>query len=514
MKLPVFVFASLVAVAWPLAGWAQSPSGANIDAAAAVPAIEATLIEAIARAEPSVVAISRSTRDQPAPATRSIEDLFRELRVEPAATHSATTGAGVIIDSAGLVLTQYLAVREGDEHLVTTIDGQTHPATIRAADPRSGLAVLAIQPATQPPATPRQRSGNATNTVSATFPAIRFGDAAKLRKGQFLIAIGNPFAIQSDGQPTASWGIVTNLARKAPANTNLNDAPGQLDDYRTTLHHLGTLIQTDAKLGWSAGGGAVVTMRGELVGLTTTAATIAGHEQPAGYAIPINPTFRRIIDTLKQGREVEYGMLGVSFGQAPLVAVPGSPLPPRIPRVTVGQVFPGSPAARAGLQTGDIVTHVGEQPVDGIDAIQLAVSTLPPSTTTTIQYERGGRSAATDVRLAKLAVAGKKIATVRPDGWRGIHVDYATALDATELMQAITSNSLDPAGCVLVTEVEPDSAAWQAGVRAGMFISHVGNKRVATPDEFRVAVQNVGDELDIRLTRPIMPASPESQPQQ
>ena len=220
-----------------------------------------------------------------------------------------------------------------------------------------------------------------------------------------MIAIGNPFGVVSDGQPTASWGIVTNLARKAPPDANFNDAPGPLNDYRTTIHHLGTLIQTDAKLGWSAGGGALVNLEGELVGVTTTVATIAGHEQPAGYAIPINETIRRIIDTLKQGREVEYGMLGISFGSA------AQPTADRGSGVVVDQVFAGGPAARAGLQSGDVVTRVNNRPITDSDALQLAVSVLPPSTTASIEYARDSRVSTAQVKLAKLAVGGKIIAT-------------------------------------------------------------------------------------------------------
>src|SRR4029079_1686490 len=85
-----------------------------------------------------------------------------------------------------------------------------------------------------------------------SFPTIKFGDAASVRTGQFVVAIGNPYAIQTDGQPTASWGIVTNLARKAPSGTNFNDAPGLGGDYRTTLHHLGTLIQTELTLAFTS----------------------------------------------------------------------------------------------------------------------------------------------------------------------------------------------------------------------------------------------------------------------
>ena len=505
------LFIVLVIVAGASIGLAQSLPGR--DAASTVAALEQSLVDAIARAERSVVAIARTPASSAEPALR-IESPFAELR-SPTAAEPVTVAAGVIIDPAGLVLTHYLAVREGDEHTITTTAGKRYRAIIRAADPRSALAILAVDSRAGPiqrAETSRPDSPNANSAptsranaeaAGSTFPAIRFGDAAKLRKGNFVIAIGNPFAIETDGQPTASWGIVTNLARKAPAETNLNDAPGPMQDYRTTLHHLGTLVQTDAKLGWGAGGGALVNMQGELVGITTTAAAIAGHEQPAGYAIPIDATFRRIIDTLKQGREVEYGMLGVTFGQPETL---DSTVERE--RVAVEHVFAGSPAARAGLQAKDVVTHVAGQPISTVDDMQLAISTVPPSSVATITYRRAGRRGEARATLAKLGVTGKKIVTVRPESWQGIHVDYATALDATQLTDAIASNSLDPDGCVLVTEVERESAAWRAGVRPGMFISHVGNQRVSTPEEFRATARAAGDELDIKLTKPIATQAP------
>jgi S1-C subfamily serine protease len=468
---------------------AQSP--VDRESAAAVAAIERTIVEAIARAEPSVVAVSRTAASNAASdAEGTATNLFQDLRPSGSSeANSLITGAGVIIDRSGLVLTHYLAVREGDDHAVTTTDGKTHPATIRAADPRSALAVLAIQPA----------NNSQTNPASpASFQAIGLGDAQKLRKGQFVIAIGNPFAIHSDGQPTASWGIVTNLARKAPVNTNLNDALGPIGDYRTTLHHLGTLIQTDAKLGWNAAGAAVINMKGELVGIITTAAIIAGHEQPAGYAIPINATFKRVINTLKEGREVEYGMLGVTFNN--ILSEPGLSGPRQ---VLIGQVLPGMPAAKAGLRSGDRISTVAGQPVHDIDSMQLVVSMLPPSTSTSISYERDGRPATAKVTLAKLAVAGKKISTIRPEFWHGLRVDYATALEAPELMQAINLGAYDAEGCILVTDVEPESLAWREGLRPGMFISHVAGKRVSTPGEFHAAAVESGGEFDVSLTKPI-----------
>jgi len=482
---------------------AQQPRDTKPSVAPVVAQLEQGVVDVIARTEPSVVAISRTSRPQGGAVALRADDLFAELRENtPRDSEPVTVGAGVIIDPAGLVLTHYLAVREGEQHSVTTIDRSTYRASIRAADPRSGLAVLAIETGAN---SPRRAGERATKAAPGSFPAMRFGDAADLRKGQFVVAIGNPYAIQTDGQPTASWGRVTNLARKAPSGTNLNDAPGPAGDFRTTLHHLGTLIQTDARLGFSAAGGALVNMQGELIGVTTTAAAIAGHEQPAGYAIPINAPIRRIIEALKQGREVEYGMLGIGFGALAFGGQEGTRA-----RLSVVQVIPGSPAAQAGIETADVITGVGGRPVDSVDAVQLAIGMLPPATVTTVEYRRGGQRQTASVTLAKQAVAGKKIASVRPESWHGLRVDYVTVLDGSELAEAVASGAYDSQGCVVVTDVEENSVAWKVGVRKGMFVSHVGKKRVTSPADFAAAARQLGNAFDIRLTKPVLPPAKQS----
>ena len=307
----------------------------------------------------------------------------------------------------------------------------------------------------------------------------------------------SPSATRSPSQATASQpragaSSPTWPAKRRPARTSTT-RPAPSSDYRTTLHHLGTLIQTDAKLGWSAGGGALVNLRGELVGLTTTAATIAGHEQPAGYAIPINATFRRIIDTLKEGREVEYGMLGISFGSraCSLTATRRGHAAWLSTRCIAG-----SPAARAGLASGRR-RHARRRSADhdDIDAVQLAVSVLPPSTTTTIEYaaRRPTGDSASDARKARRG-RQERSPRVRPESWRGMRVDYATALEAAELARRRLNRTrtMRKAAC-WSREVEPDSAAWTGRRAPGHVHQPRRRQRVTTPEEFRAAVRDVGE---------------------
>ena len=137
-------------------------------------------------------------------------------------------GTGVVIDRRGLILTAcHVLGDEGDNYYITTADRHAlYKAWIKASDPRSDLAVLSIDGA---------------DVASANLTAIRLGDSAVLRKGQIVITLGNPYAIARDGQSSAGWGIVSNLGRKAPPLPDDVDAAG-----KTTLHHFGGLIQTDA----------------------------------------------------------------------------------------------------------------------------------------------------------------------------------------------------------------------------------------------------------------------------
>ena len=380
----------------------EPPSGADVAAA-----MEKTLIAAIARSEKSVVAIARVRKEQPG------ETFQLEFRPDPFGRRPTPLtppqptdpdfipneyGTGVIVDRAGLILTAYHVLAEESDYYVTTADHKTYKAVIKAGDPRSDLAVLAID--------------------AVDLTPISLGNAAELRKGQIVISLGNPYAIARDGQVSAAWGIVANLARKAPAKPTESDPTG-----RPTLHHYGTLIQTDAKLNLGTSGGPLLNLKGEMVGLCVALAATPGYEAAGGYAIPVDPTFRRALDMLKQGREVEYGFLGIQpMNLQPREILAG------LHGMRVGQVLPGTPAARYGLKAGDIVTDVDETPIHDADGLVLNVGKLPAAAVTRLAILRGGSPRTIQVTLSKYAVHGKKIVTVTDPAWRGLRVDYPTAV--------------------------------------------------------------------------------------
>jgi S1-C subfamily serine protease len=288
------------------------------------------------------------------------------------------------------------------------------------------------------------------------------------------------------------------LAQRATPSTNLNntlDETGQT--YVSTLHHLGTLLQTDAKLNWASGGGAVVDIAGKLVGITTTAGTLPGHESPAGYAIPMTRTFRRVVGDLKAGKEVEYGLLGLRLTGPDTLAESRTVTS----GVLVAQTVPGGAAERAGLAADDRIVEIDGQPVTTVAGLQLTVGSLPPGRPVDVSVIRNGQRMILPVSLSKRHVAGEKVATAQRPRWRGLEVDYSTALSLNVIERAAAASTLDPLGCVVVSHVEPGSASAEAGIETGMFISHVGNTRVATPKDFFAAVGSAKDELvHLRLT--------------
>jgi len=459
---------------WIAAGRIYAQGNSGLDT---VRAMEGVLVDVIARCEPSVVAIARVRRERPD------EVAILEPRPDPFGRESSTAtdrrptdpdfipheyGTGVVVDRQGLILTAYHVLGQDSDYYVRTHDRKVYRAWIKAADPRSDLAVLSV---------------DAYDLVPITL-----GNAEGLKKGRMVIALGNPYAIARDGRACASLGMISNLARKAPPTPTEYNSSG-----KQTLHHFGTLIHTDAKLNLGTSGGALLDLEGRMIGLTVSLAAITGYDTAAGYAIPVDPTFRRVLTELKAGREVEYGFLGIiAANLTPLETLAG------MQGIRVDRVMPGTPAASSGLREQDVVTAVGGRPIHEPDALVLEVGKLQVEAVTPVSIIRDGRRRTIEVTLAKYPVGGQKIITNRPAAWRGMQVDYPTGL-------------VDPDGKpyggmvfyddgVIVADVQRSSATWEAGLRRGMRISHVGRTAVRTPKQFRDAVAGKSGDVQLRLT--------------
>jgi len=455
--------------------WAAPAQAQEQSAVEAATAIQRALVDVIAGAEKSVVSIARVRVERPGE-TFNFEarpDPFGG-RAIPAASPEPTDpdfipneyGTGVVV-GRGLILTAYHVLGEQSEYYVTTHQRKVYRAWIKGADPRSDLAVLGIE--------------------AVDLPPIRFGDAAGVKKGQIVVVLGNPYAIARDGQASAGWGIVANLARKAPPVPDESDSSG-----KTTLHHFGTLIQTDAKLNFGTSGGPLLNLRGEMIGLCVAWAAVAGYESAAGYAMPCDQTFRRVVETLKLGREVEYGFLGIQPGNLrPQELLAGGQ------GIRVERVVPGTPAARSGLKENDIVTAVNGRPIYESDGLVLEVGKLPIEAVARLAVLRNSRPRTLNVTLAKYPVRGRKIVTTPSPGWRGMRVDYPTAFVDTD-PQAESGLAFFDRG-VIVIGIEQGTAAWQAGLRRGMLVTHVGRAAVRTPRQFRLQTARSSGPVQLRM---------------
>ena len=437
---------------------------------AAIAALEQQLIKAIASADKSVVAIARVRNEAlnpPAGLPGPLNGL--PLRPTDADFMPNEFGAGVVIDKAGLILTNYHVLGEVKESAYFVwAQRQPFRARIVAADPWYDLAVLSVP--------------------AKHLVPIKFSDGRRLRKGQFVIALGNPQGIARDGEASASWGIVANLLRRAPRVPRRSSDPLG----RETIHQFGTLIQTDAKLNVGFSGGALINLSGEMVGLTTSYAAGVGFESAAGLAVPVDGRFRRVVESLKEGKQPEYGFLGISPEPVELALRQRGVL-----GAQVSEVLAGTPAAAGGLKAGDLVVGIEGEPVHDDDDLTRIVSSLAPETTVNLQVVRKhrltpnpgmNRRRVTDVAVL---LSKKHLATLRPTinqhpppDWRGLVVDYVTAVP--NFKQVV--DRIDEEGCVAVIAVEADSPAWKAGVREGDLVSHAAGNRVTRPADFHASV--------------------------
>ena len=340
------------------------PAATAATAATAAPAAEAppapaSYADAVARAEPSVVNIyaNKVVTEQ---AVRMYNDplmqrLFGGRLVGTYQHPEQSLGSGVIVNAEGYVLTNNHVIANATDIQVLLYDGRVAKATLVGADPETDLAVLKID------------AGN--------LQPIRMADQKKLRVGDVVLAIGNPLGLNQ----TVTMGIISTIGRQLVS--------GSPEDF----------IQTDAAINLGNSGGALVNTRGELVGINTLLIGKVADAEGIGFAIPVN-TATEVLKQLIATGHVVRGWLGADYAFVPVAANSGLPAAARGVQVT--DVYPGSPAAQAGIQPHDILLRIGEHDILDPSDLRRYEASLKPGTRLEVSGLRNGSPFHVEVTLA------------------------------------------------------------------------------------------------------------------
>jgi S1-C subfamily serine protease len=272
------------------------------------------------------------------------------MRLVRGGRRAAGSGSGVVVTPDGFMLTSAHVVNGCDGARASFVDGREVEVEVVGTDPLSDLAVL--------------------RTHDADLIPAELGDAERLRVGQLVIAIGNPYRFDS----SVTAGVVSHLGRSLPVRS------------RSAGRIIENVIQTDAALNPGNSGGALADSRGRVIGINTAVAGIG-----LGLAVPINATARKIIGALMSEGRFRRSYLGIAGGSRPL--------PPRLARelaretcVEVVEVVAGSPAARAGLRPEDLILGLDGTPVNGVDDIQRLMDGELIGKKVTVTAVRDGRT--------------------------------------------------------------------------------------------------------------------------
>jgi len=400
-----------------------------------------SLAPMLQRTTPAVVNIS--TRGKTRVSTSLFNDpLFQRFFNLPGVEREQETsslGSGVIVDAEnGYILTNYHVIEDALEINVTLSDGRTSQAEILGRDPDTDIAVIKI------------REPNLTS--------IQFADSKRLRVGDFVVAIGNPFGL---GQ-TVTSGIVSALGRSGLGIESYED-----------------FIQTDASINPGNSGGALVDLRGDLVGINTAILGGGnGHRGNIGigFAIPINMARDVMLQLIEYG-EVRRGRLGVQ----------AQDLTPELAKafdiaqgygVVVTRIEQGSPAQKAGLRVGDVIVKANGRSIRSSFDMYNLVGLMRIGQVVELEIVRDGR-----VGLIKATIQQMEVVTL--EGGE-IHFRLAGAGIGEIKQSDMLKGRVE---YLEVRTVEPGSIAWQTGVREGDIILSINRQRVTTFDEAYAAAR-------------------------
>ncbi|MYL85250.1 Do family serine endopeptidase [Desulfovibrio aerotolerans] len=365
-------------------------------------------------------------------------------------------GSGFVISADGYIVTNNHVVEGADEIKVQFKNNEKGlPAKIIGRDPETDLALLKIE-------------------GKSNLPYLEFGDSGKIKVGEWVLAIGNPFGLDN----TVTLGIVSAKGRIIGA--------GPFDNF----------IQTDASINPGNSGGPLIDLDGKVVGINTA---IVASGQGIGFAIPSNMA-KDVIGQLRDGKKVQRGWLGVTIQDIDENTAKALGLE-NTKGSLITSVIDGQPAAKAGIKTGDVITAVANQKIDNSNDLLRRVAAIRPGESIELSITRKGSPVTVSVTLGerdakKLALNGPnqndegeadgdQIASVLGLSVRGLTAKEAKAL------------GMDKVQGVLITEVGDGSEAEQADVRPGDVILEVNQRPVSSPDDFKKVVAEDGKKKGV-----------------
>ncbi len=408
------------------------------------------------RANPAVVSIDVASRTRRrAPSARPADDPPGPRRPE---TPRRGTGTGFIIDPSGVIVTNQHVVEGAERVMVKLADGRAFRGTVVGADPDIDIAVLKVD-------------------AGVPLPQIPLGDSDAVRVGEWVCAIGNPFAYEH----TVTVGVVSFVGRKL---------------FDQSLDHY---IQTDAAISFGNSGGPLLNTAGEVVGINTAVSRQASN---IGFSIPVNQV-REILPQLLATGRVARGYLGVALRDVDADVQQALGLG-SLDGALIEDVTAGSPAAHAGLRPYDVITAVDGTSVDSDDATIRLVSRLVPGQSARVEYQRDGRSQSVVLKLAaRPPRESSPSGTDRPAA--PVNVPAELGMTLIEVHEGNASRYDVPAGVtgLLIQRVEPVSPAAEAGLERGQVLLHVNRRPVGTITALRQAMgQRPGSPMALLVFDP------------
>src|SRR5450631_820154 len=379
-------------------------------------------------------------------------------------------GSGFIIDASGLVVTNNHVISDADEISVILNDGSILKAEIVGRDTKTDLAVLKFKPL-------------------KPLIAVKFGDSDKLRLGEWVIAIGNPFSLGG----TVTAGIVS--AR------NRDIQSGPYDNY----------IQTDAAINRGNSGGPLFNLNGEVIGVNTAIISPSGGSIGIGFAVP-SKTALAVIDQLRQFKEVRRGWLGVRIQQVTDEIADSLSIKPARGALIAG-IDDKGPAKPAGIEPGDVIVKFDGQDIKEMRDLPKIVAETPVGKDVEVTIIRKGNEEKKIVKLGRLEDEKQAALTPKKDGTEEkTVVKKALGLDLANLTEELRKkhNIKDKVKGVLITGVDANSAAAEKRLMPGMVIAEVQQQPVGSATELQQRIEKL--KKDGKKAVVLLVVTPEGDP--